>query len=60
MKNGKYALRWWDCSYCWQVVPVMRSTIVVHLAMSALPGAGMYTQRFKAYLLNAPGAIRQR
>ena len=28
--------------------------------MSALPGVGMCTQRFRAYLLNAPGAIRRR
>ncbi|STG07877.1 lipoprotein [Escherichia coli] len=29
-------------------------------AMSALPGVGMCTQRFRAYLLSEPGAIRQR
>lgn len=28
--------------------------------MSAPPGVGMCTQRFRAYLLNEPGAIRQR
>ena len=27
---------------------------------SAPPGVGMCTQRFRAYLLNEPGAIRQR
>lgn len=32
----------------------------VHQAMSAPPGVGMCTQRFRAYLLNEPGAIRQR
>ncbi len=42
------------------VVPVMRSIIAVHQAMSAPPGVGMCTQRFRAYLLNEPGAIRQR
>lgn len=39
---------------------VMRSIIAVHQAMSAPPGVGMCTQRFRAYLLNEPGAIRQR
>ena len=29
-------------------------------AMSAPPGVGMYTHRFRAYLLNESGAIRQR
>lgn len=42
------------------VVPVMRSIIAVHRVMSAPPGVGMCTQRFRAYLLNEPGAIRQR
>lgn len=42
------------------VVPVMRSIIAVHRAMSALPGVGMCTHRFRAYLLSEPGAIRQR
>lgn len=42
------------------VVPVMRSIITVHRVMSAPPGVGMCTQRFMAYLLNEPGAIRQR
>lgn len=39
---------------------VMRSIIAVHRVMSAPPGVGMCTQRFRAYLLNEPGAIRQR
>ncbi len=47
-------------SCCWPVVPVMRSIIAVHRVMSAPPGVGMCTQRFRAYLLNEPGAIRQR
>ncbi len=38
----------------------MRSIIAVHRAMSALPGVGMCTHRFRAYLLNEPGAILQR
>lgn len=42
------------------VVPVMRSIIAVHLAMSAPPGVGMCTQRFRASLLSEPGAIRRR
>lgn len=36
------------------------SIIAVHRAMSALPGVGMCTHRFRAYLLSEPGAIRQR
>ncbi len=42
------------------VVPVMRSIIAVHRAMSALPGICSALQRFRAYLLSEPGAIRQR
>ena len=35
-------------------------SIAVHRAMSAPPGVGMCTHRFRAYLLSEPGAIRQR
>lgn len=60
MKKGKVRSALIALAVLRPVVPVMRSIIAVHQAMSAPPGVGMYTHRFRAYLLNESGAIRQR